>query len=169
VTLVLVHALRNTGPSVAGATATVEALGQVGRTCPRPLSGAGCRMVAVSDSRGEWRCDASLHLGRLEEVKLHDGRLAHAKVPSDAITCDELLPLPVTARVPAVVESTINAANVNAVPARIVAEGASGPSTPTAETMLTEDGVVVVPHILASAGAVTVSCFDWVQDLHSFL
>jgi glutamate dehydrogenase (NAD(P)+) len=166
--IVVVHALRNTGLSVDGATVAVEGFGKVGRTCARLLSEAGCRVVAVSDSHEGWHRESGLDLARLEEVKLGSGRLADAKVDAELITREQLLALPVTVLVPASVESTINSANANQVRARIVAEGANGPITPAAEAVLAEDGIVVVPDILANAGGVTVSYFEWVQDLQSF-
>jgi glutamate dehydrogenase (NAD(P)+) len=166
--IVVVHALRNTGLSVDGATVAVEGFGHVGRTCARLLHEAGCRVVAVSDSHEGWHCDSGLDLARLEEVKLGNGRLADAKVDGELITREQLLALPVTVLVPASVESTINSANANQVRARIVAEGANGPITPGAEAVLAEDGIVVIPDILANAGGVTVSYFEWVQDLQSF-
>jgi glutamate dehydrogenase (NAD(P)+) len=125
-------------------------------------------VVAVSDSHEGWYCDSGVDLARLEEVKLGNGRLADAKVDGDLITREQLLALPVTVLVPASVESTVNSANANQVRARIVAEGANGPVTPAAESVLAEDGIVVVPDILANAGGVTVSYFEWVQDLQSF-
>ncbi|HVC38915.1 MAG TPA: Glu/Leu/Phe/Val dehydrogenase [Candidatus Dormibacteraeota bacterium] len=166
--IILVHALRNTGLSLEGATVAVEGFGKVGRTCARLLGEAGCRVVAVSDSRDGWYCGSGLDLGRLEEAKLGNGRLSEAGVPGELITQEDLLALPVTVLVPASVESTINSANANHVRARIVAEGANGPITPAAEAVLAEDGIVVVPDILANAGGVTVSYFEWVQDLQSF-
>ncbi|MGH7759695.1 MAG: Glu/Leu/Phe/Val family dehydrogenase, partial [Candidatus Dormibacteria bacterium] len=165
---ILVHALRNTGLSLNGATVAVEGYGKVGRTCARLLSEAGCRVVAVSDSHEGWHCDAGLDLQRLEEAKAHGGGLTDAHVPGERITRDELLSLPVTVLVPASVESTINSANASKVRARIVAEGANSPITPAAEAALAEDGIVIVPDILANAGGVTVSYFEWVQDLQSF-
>jgi glutamate dehydrogenase (NAD(P)+) len=166
--IVLVHALRNTGLSLEGASVAVEGFGNVGRTCARLLSQAGCRVVAVSDSHEGWHCDAGVDVARLEAVKLAGGRLADADVPGESMTREELLALPVTVLVPASVASTINAVNANQVRARIVAEGANGPITPAAEAVLAEDGIVVVPDILANAGGVTVSYFEWVQDLQSF-
>jgi len=166
--IVLVHALRNTGLSLEGATVAVEGFGNVGRTCARLLSQAGCRVVAVSDSHEGWHCDAGVDIAQLEAVKVAGGRLADAKVPGESMTREELLALPVTVLVPASVESTINAGNANQVRARIVAEGANGPITPAAEAVLAEDGILVVPDILANAGGVTVSYFEWVQDLQSF-
>jgi glutamate dehydrogenase (NAD(P)+) len=166
--IVLVHALRNTGLSLEGASVAVEGFGNVGRTCARLLSQAGCRVVAVSDSHEGWHCDAGVDVARLEAVKLAGGRLADADVAGESMTREELLALPVTVLVPASVESTINAVNANQVRARIVAEGANGPITPAAEAVLAEDGIVVVPDILANAGGVTVSYFEWVQDLQSF-
>ncbi|HEY6538418.1 MAG TPA: Glu/Leu/Phe/Val dehydrogenase [Candidatus Dormibacteraeota bacterium] len=166
--IVLVHALRNTGLSLEGSTVAVEGFGHVGRTCARLLAAAGCRVVAVGDSHESWYCDAGVDVAQLEAVKISGGRLADAKIAGDLITREELLALPVTVLVPASVDSTINSSNANQVRARIVAEGANCPITPAAELVLAEDGIVVVPDILANAGGVTVSYFEWVQDLQSF-
>ncbi|MHB1576785.1 MAG: Glu/Leu/Phe/Val family dehydrogenase [Candidatus Dormibacteria bacterium] len=165
---VLVHTVRNTGLTLEGATVAVEGFGSVGATCARILSAAGCRVVAVSDHTGGWHNDQGLDLAALERVKSEHGHLHEAAIAGEAITREELLALPVTILVPASVESVINSSNASQVRARIVAEGANGPVTPVAEAVLREDGIVVVPDILANGGGVTVSYFEWVQDLQSF-
>ncbi|MGH7608545.1 MAG: Glu/Leu/Phe/Val family dehydrogenase [Candidatus Dormibacteria bacterium] len=165
---VVMHAMRNTGLNLSGATVAVEGYGKVGRTCARLLTAAGCKVVAVSDSHDGWYCQAGLDLDQLEASKAHGGRIVDAGVPGEVVSREELLALPVTLLVPASVESVINSANASHVRARIVAEGANGPITPAAEAVLAEDGIVVVPDILANAGGVTVSYFEWVQDLQSF-
>ncbi len=165
---VVVHAMRNTGINLDGATVAVEGYGHVGRTCARLLTAAGCKVVAVSDSHDGWYCPQGLDLDRMERAKLHGGRIAEAGADGEALSRDELLALPVTVLVPASVESVINSGNASRVRARIVAEGANGPITPVAEAVLAEDGIVVIPDILANAGGVTVSYFEWVQDLQSF-
>jgi glutamate dehydrogenase (NAD(P)+) len=165
---VLLHTMRNTGLSLDGATVAVEGFGSVGATCATLLAAAGCRVIAVSDHTGGWHNPRGLDLSALTELKAHGGHLESAGIAGEAISRDELLALPVTVLVPASVESVINSRNAARVQARIVAEGANGPVTPLAEATLAEDGIVVVPDILANAGGVTVSYFEWVQDLQSF-
>ncbi len=165
---VLLDTMHNTGLTLEGATVAVEGFGSVGRNCARVLADAGCRVVAVSDSRGGWYCDQGVDLERLTEVKQAGGHVSEASIPGDPLSREELLALPVTILIPASVESVINRNNASQVKARIVAEGANGPITPYAEAALAEDGIVVIPDILANAGGVTVSYFEWVQDLQSF-
>jgi glutamate dehydrogenase (NAD(P)+) len=165
---VLMHTMRNTGLILEGATVAVDGFGSVGATCARLLAAAGCRVIAVSDHTGGWHNSSGLDVTALERVRGEGAHLTDGGVPGERITRAELLALPVTVLVPASVESVINAGNANQVRARIVAEGGNGPVTPAAEAVLSEDGIVVVPDILANAGGVTVSYFEWVQDLQSF-
>lgn len=165
---VLMHTMRNTGLTLEGATVAVEGFGSVGATCARLLSESGCRVIAVSDHTGGWHNADGLDLSGLERVKAEGGHISDGGVAGEPITRQELLALPVTVLVPASVESVINRDNATQVRARIVAEGANGPVTPAAEAVLAEDGIVVVPDILANGGGVTVSYFEWVQDLQAF-
>ncbi|MHB1527791.1 MAG: Glu/Leu/Phe/Val family dehydrogenase [Candidatus Dormibacteria bacterium] len=165
---VLMHTIRNTGLTLDGAAVAVEGFGTVGATCARMLSDAGCRVIAVSDHTGGWYNESGLDIAHLQQLKSEGAHLSGGGVAGDLITREELLRLPVTVLVPASVESVINAGNASQVRARIVAEGANGPVTPRAEAILAEDGIVVVPDILANGGGVTASYFEWVQDLQSF-
>jgi len=165
---VLMHTLRNTGLTLEGAAVAVEGFGTVGATCARMLVEAGCRVIAVSDHAGGWHNGTGLDIVALQRLKLEGGHLGDGGVPGEAISREELLALPVTVLVPASVESVLNSQNAAQVRARIVAEGANGPVTPRAEAILAEDGIVVVPDILANGGGVTASYFEWVQDLQSF-
>jgi glutamate dehydrogenase (NAD(P)+) len=87
---------------------------------------------------------------------------------SEFVTNDELLLLPCDILIPAAMEGQITARNANKIKARFIVEGANGPTTPEADDILDERGVVIVPDILANAGGVVVSYFEWVQDLQSF-
>lgn len=165
---VLMHTMRNTGLTLEGATVAVEGFGAVGRTCARLLSEAGCRVTAVCDHTGGWYNADGLDVAGLAQARTEGRPVSDGGVAGEGIGRDELLALPVTVLVPASVESVINVRNASRVRARIVAEGANGPVTPGAEAVLAEDGIVVVPDILANAGGVTVSYFEWVQDLQSF-
>jgi glutamate dehydrogenase (NAD(P)+) len=87
---------------------------------------------------------------------------------SDPVSNEELLALPCEVLVPAALENQINSANASKVQARIVAEGANGPTTPEADNILNERGIFIIPDVLCNAGGVTVSYFEWVQGLQFF-
>ncbi len=165
---VLLHAMRRTGLVLDGATVAVDGYGSVGRTCARLLRDAGCRVVAVSDRSGGWTCGDGLDLTTLERAKQAGTPVGAGAVPGEPISRDELLTLPATVLVPASTETVLHAGNAGGVRARVVAEGANGPLTPGADAILADLGVLIIPDILANAGGVTVSYFEWVQDLQSF-
>jgi glutamate dehydrogenase (NAD(P)+) len=125
------------------------------------------RIVAVSDSRGGVHRDDGLDLGALD-AHLRDGGRVSDFAAGDRISNRELLELDVDVLVPAAIESQIHAGNVERVRARVIAEGANAPLTPSAEDQLEDRGVLVVPDILANAGGLVVSYFEWVQDLQAF-
>ncbi|HVA21090.1 MAG TPA: Glu/Leu/Phe/Val dehydrogenase [Candidatus Micrarchaeia archaeon] len=165
---VLLHAMRRSGLELGGATVAVDGYGAVGQTCARLLRDAGCRVVAVADRTGGWTCGDGLDLTVLERAKLAGTPVSAGVVAGEPITRAELLSLPATVLVPASTESVLHAGNAAGVRARVVAEGANGPVTPAADAILADMGVLVIPDILANAGGVTVSYFEWVQDLQSF-
>ncbi|HUY97987.1 MAG TPA: Glu/Leu/Phe/Val dehydrogenase [Verrucomicrobiae bacterium] len=165
---VLLDAMRRTGLVMDGATVAVDGYGAVGQTCARLLRDAGCRVVAVADSRGGWTCGDGLDLASLERAKRAGQPVGSGVVAGEPLSRAELLALPVTVLVPASTESVLHAGNAARVRARVVAEGANGPVTPAADAILADMGTLVIPDILANAGGVTVSYFEWVQDLQSF-
>jgi glutamate dehydrogenase (NAD(P)+) len=103
----------------------------------------------------------------LHRFRQEGGKLAHAP-GGDHLTNEELLCLPVDILIPAAMEGQISAANASQIRAGIILEGANGPLTPEADSILAERGIVVIPDILANAGGVVVSYFEWVQDIQSF-
>ncbi|TMC50685.1 MAG: Glu/Leu/Phe/Val dehydrogenase [Chloroflexi bacterium] len=164
---VTLMAMREHGLQARGATAAVQGYGQVGSHCAALLAEAGMRVVAVSDSRGGVRRGDGLDLAALD-AHLRDGGRVSDFEAGERISNRELLELDVDVLVPAAMESQIHARNAEQVRARVIAEGANAPVTPSAEDHLEERGVLVVPDILANAGGLVVSYFEWVQDLQAF-
>jgi glutamate dehydrogenase (NAD(P)+) len=148
------------------ATAAVQGFGNAGMHVARFLEEAGVRVVAVSDSRGGVYDKKGLAIAAVSGAKEKKGSVTAAR--GERITNEELLELPVDILVPAALEGVITRANAPKVKARIIAEAANGPTTPDADDILRRRGAVVIPDILANAGGVTVSYFEWVQDLYSF-
>jgi glutamate dehydrogenase (NAD(P)+) len=150
-----------------GATVAVQGFGNVGSWFARLVGGLGCRVVAVSDvSGGIYRADGL-------DV---DAAFAHAQETgsvidapgTEAITNDELIELDVNVLVPAALDRVVNDVNADRVRARVVVEAANHPVTPAADEILNAAGKVVIPDILANAGGVTVSYFEWVQNIQQF-
>ncbi len=132
----------------------------------RFLEEAGAHVVAVSDSQGGIHDKRGLSIDAVNAAKVKKGSVVAAK--GDRISNEELLELPVDILVPAALEGVITRKNASRVKAKIIAEAANGPTTPDADDILHKKGIVVIPDILANAGGVTVSYFEWVQDLYSF-
>ena len=150
-----------------GATAVVQGYGNVGAVAAYLLHDAGCRVIGVSDSRGGVYNPKGLDprdvLRHKKETKSVVGYPG-----ADTITNEELLELPCDILVPAALEKQITEDNADRIKAKLIVEGANGPTTPDADKILKGNGVFVVPDILANAGGVTVSYFEWVQGLQSF-
>jgi glutamate dehydrogenase (NAD(P)+) len=148
-------------------TLAVQGYGQVGRSTSRLLSEAGFSVVAVSDSKGGVYNPKGLDLAALEEHRQVRGGVSGFK-KADSITNAELLELPVTVLVPAAVQDQITAENAGRIRARLITEGANAAVAPEADPILQERGIFVIPDIIANAGGVIVSYFEWVQDLQAF-
>ena len=150
-----------------GATAVVQGYGNVGAVAAYLLHDAGCRVIGVSDSRGGVYNPKGLDprdvLRHKKETKSVVGYPG-----ADTITNEELLELPCDILIPAALEKQITKDNADRIKAKLIVEGANGPTTPDADKILKGNGVFVVPDILANAGGVTVSYFEWVQGLQSF-
>ncbi len=160
------EASRRQSLNLKGATAAVQGFGNAGSFVAKFLAEAGVRVVAVSDSGGALYNEKGIGLDAVAEVKGRKGSVSAGK--GDRITNEELLELPVDVLVPAALEGVITRKNAARIKARIVAEAANGPTTPDADDILRGKGIVVIPDILANAGGVTVSYFEWVQNLYSF-
>jgi len=149
------------------ATAVVQGFGNVGSHAARILSENGMKVLAVSDSKGGIHSPKGLNLPRLlEHYAAHHSFAGFPDI--SPITNAELLEMPCTVLVPAALSEVITEKNADRIQCRILAEGANGPTTPTADKILTDRGVFIIPDILANAGGVTVSYFEWVQDLQQY-
>ncbi|MCB2412923.1 Glu/Leu/Phe/Val dehydrogenase [Demequina sp. TTPB684] len=149
------------------ATAAVQGFGKVGYDAARFLAEEGVIVQAVSDVDGAVYAREGLDIAGLGEHAKQTGSVA-GYPGAEAIDPADLLTLDVDVLVPAAIEGVITAANAPEVRAKIVVEGANGPTTKAADALLAERGVVVVPDILANAGGVIVSYFEWVQAHQAF-
>ena len=149
-----------------GKTAAIQGYGNAGAHVSRFLEEAGVRVVALSDSKGGIYDKKGLRLELVNAAKEKKGSVTATR--GEKISNAELLELPVDILVPAALEGVITRENAPRIKAKIIAEAANGPTTPDADDILRRNGAVVIPDILANAGGVTVSYFEWVQDLYSF-
>jgi len=158
------EAARRLGIELKGATVAVEGFGNAGSFAARFIEGLGARIVACNDSKGAAHNPCGMSAAALSEFKLKTGTVRGFPGSRD-ITSDDLLNLDCDILIPAALENRITSKNVSGVRAKIIGEAANGPTTPEADRVLYERGVMVLPDILASAGGVTVSYFEWVQNL----
>jgi glutamate dehydrogenase (NAD(P)+) len=161
------EACRERGIEPTAATAVVQGYGNAGSICAKLLAEDGVKVIAVSDSRGGIVNRNGLDPAKVLAHKNDTGSVVGYS-GSDAITNEELLQLECDVLVPAALENQITLANAASIRAKIVAEAANGPTTPGADDVLHDKDVFLIPDILANAGGVTVSYFEWVQDLQGF-
>ena len=158
---------KHLGLDINGATVAVQGFGNVGSVSAERLAAIGARIVAVTDWKGGVHKERGLDIPRLiaytREHKTVDGF-----PDADPLTNDDLWGLDVDVLIPAALENQITMENAPAIRAKIVCEGANGPTTPDAHRHLHERGVFVIPDILANSGGVTTSYFEWVQDRHGY-
>ena len=161
--IVTKEALTHLGMPVQGTTVAVQGFGNVGSVAADLLAKEGCKIVAISDKTGGYHnpkgIDVQAALAHVRKTKHLEGFAG-----ATAITNEELLTLEVDVLVPAAMENVITSKNAAKVRAKIICEGANGPTTAGADNILDEKGIFVIPDILANAGGVTVSYFEWVQD-----
>jgi glutamate dehydrogenase (NAD(P)+) len=157
------EALAHLGMSVKGTTVAVQGFGNVGSVTAHLLAREGCKVIAITDRTGGWHNPAGIDIDdAIAHVKKHKTLEGYGK--GESITNEELLSLDVDVLVPAAMENVITTKNASRVRAKIICEGANGPTTAAADSILDEKGIFVIPDILANAGGVTVSYFEWVQD-----
>ena len=161
------EALAHLGMPVNGASVAVQGFGNVGSVAAQHLSRAGCRIVAIGDRTGAIHDAGGIDVFEAAAWVRAHGTL-EGYVKGDVITNEELLTLEVDVLVPAALENVITTRNASRVRAKIVCEGANGPTTAAADSILEEQGIFVVPDILANAGGVTVSYFEWVQNRNGY-
>ena len=157
------EALEHLGIAMDGASVAVQGFGNVGSTAARLMEQQGCRIVAIGDRVGSFYNAKGIDIAAaIAHVNKH--RSLEGFMGGDEITGDELLTMDVDVLVPAALENVITTKNAPRIRARVICEGANGPTTAGADPILDEKGIFVIPDILANAGGVTVSYFEWVQD-----
>jgi glutamate dehydrogenase (NAD(P)+) len=164
-------AAKHLGFSAGDARVVIQGAGNVGGAAARRFAQAGARVVGISDVKGGLYNPAGLDVKKALAAKAdgESGSAAAHGVEADEITNTELLELDCDILVPAAIENQITAANAPKLRCRMVVEGANGPTTPEADAVLGERGIWLVPDILANAGGVIVSYFEWVQNLQELL
>lgn len=161
------EAMRRVGIPIEGARVVVQGFGNVGSNAALAMYEQGAKVIAVSDVHGGIYNPNGLDIPALIRHVL-ETRNVTTWPDGDVITNEELLTLECEVLIPAALENQITSENAHEIKAKIVAEGANGPTTPRADEILRERGILVVPDILCNAGGVTVSYFEWVQGLQSF-
>jgi len=161
------EAIRKRDMPMAGLRAVVQGFGNVGSFLAKFLADEGATVIAVSDSRGGIYNDAGLDMSAVLAHKQETGALEGLR-GTESITNEELLLLDCDVLAPCALEQVITRDNADQVKAKIIAEGANGPVTPAADEILDERGVLVLPDVLANAGGVVVSYFEWVQGLQEY-
>jgi glutamate dehydrogenase (NAD(P)+) len=163
VVIAAMQALEHLRMEAKGATVAVQGFGNVGSISAQLFVAEGAKVVAISDRTGGWYNAKGIDIDdAIAHAKKHRSLEGYGK--GEAITNEQLLELDVDVLIPAALENVITTKNVNKVRAKIICEGANGPTTAKADAILDEKGVFVIPDILANAGGVTVSYFEWVQN-----
>jgi len=164
-------ALERLGIDVASVRVAIQGFGNVGSVAAQLLAQQGAHIVGLSDVSGALHCPSGFKIDDvLRYVESSPGHLlaGYNATGVESITGDELLTLDVDVLIPAALEAQITAANAGSVRASLIVEGANGPTTPEADLILGERGAVIVPDILANAGGVVCSYFEWVQNIQCF-
>jgi glutamate dehydrogenase (NAD(P)+) len=162
-----VEAAHHIGLSIAGSRVAVQGFGNVGGIAAKLFAEAGARVVAVQDHGGTIYREAGIHVPAL---LAHVAAVGSVAGFADAEIMDPTAfwQVPCDILIPAALEGQITAANAGQITARMIIEGANGPTTPQADDILHERNILVLPDVIANAGGVTVSYFEWVQDFSSF-
>ena len=161
------EAAKKQGKSLAGMRVAIQGFGNVGSYLARFVQEDGGTVIAVSDSRGGVYNPNGLEVANTIAHKQETGSLEGLK-GADPVTNEELLLIDCDVLAPCALEQVITSENADKVKAKIVVEGANGPTTPTADEILEDRGVLVLPDVLANAGGVVVSYFEWVQGLQEY-
>jgi len=166
-TVAIEEACKHLGKQLEGMTVAIQGYGNAGSIAHDLLHARGAKVVAVSDSRGGIQSSRGLDPKVVQAHKKEAGTVVGLP-GTDRIGNSELLELKVDILIPAALENQITEENAPRIKPRIIAEAANGPTTPDADPILHENGVFLIPDILANAGGVTVSYFEWVQDLANY-
>jgi glutamate dehydrogenase (NAD(P)+) len=161
------EAAKHLGINIKGATVAVQGFGNVGSVSADLLNQNGAKIVAVTDWKGGVHNDKGLDVPALI-AWVNEHKTVGGFPGADPLTADKIFEMDVDILIPAALENQITTENSSRIKAKIVAEGANGPTTPEAHKQLHARGVFVIPDILANAGGVTTSYFEWVQDRHGY-
>ena len=161
------EAAHHTGLKIEGARIAVQGFGNVGGTAAKLFCDVGARLVAVQDHTGTIVHEGGMDAAALQEHVKNTGGVAGFP-GTEKLANDDFWSVPCEILIPAALESQITAENAHKIHAKLVIEGANGPTTPEADDILHDNGVLVLPDVIANAGGVTVSYFEWVQDFSSF-
>ena len=161
------EAAHNMDMPLAGTRVVVQGFGNVGSVAARLMAQYGCKIVAVGDQYGSIYNPRGMDVNGVIDAVKKTGKVGGYQ-DAEPIASSDLLTLPCDILIPAALENQITAQNAEKIQARLIVEGANGPTTPEADEILNKRGVFIVPDILANAGGVTVSYFEWVQDIGFF-
>ena len=161
------EACERAGQTFKGAAVAIQGFGNVGYWAARIASEAGAKVVAVSDVEGGTYNADGLDIGRVDKHRWDEGSVATYS-DGDKVSNEEVLELECDILIPAAIHGVVHTGNAEAIKAEMLIEAANGPTTPAADRILNQKGITVVPDILANAGGVTVSYFEWVQNIQQF-
>jgi glutamate dehydrogenase (NAD(P)+) len=161
------EAVKKQGRSLDGMRVAVQGFGNVGSYLAKFVAEDGAKVIALSDSSGGVYNPDGIDVALALAHKQETGELSGLK-DTEAITNDELLLLDCDVLAPCALEQVITSENADKIKAKLICEGANGPTTPTADEILEDRGVMVLPDVLANAGGVVVSYFEWVQGLQEY-
>jgi glutamate dehydrogenase (NAD(P)+) len=162
---------RRTGRALGECRVAVQGFGNVGGGAARLLAASGCRVVGIADVSGGYRSRTGLDIATMQVYAAsapHRTLAGYVQPDIERCSAAEILETPCDILIPAALERQLTDANADRVSAAVIIEGANGPTTPEADRALAARGVTVIPDILANAGGVIVSYFEWVQGLQSF-
>ncbi len=161
------EAMKDANIEISGARVAIQGCGNVGGTAAQLFHEHGAKVIAIQDHTGVIYQSNGLDIPKVLQHVEETGGVA-GFTPADTLTHDEFWALETEVLIPAALEEQITADNANQIRTKILVEGANGPTTPKADDMLTDNGVIIVPDVIANAGGVSVSYFEWVQNFSSF-
>jgi glutamate dehydrogenase (NAD(P)+) len=161
------EAMRDNGMLFESTSVVIQGFGNVGSITARLMHELGCKVVGLSDINGGIYNPKGINIPRALRYSKEHGTLLDLP-ETEPVTNEELLELPCDILIPAALENQVTLKNAARIKARMIVEAANGPTTPEAEHILYDKGITIVPDILANAGGVTVSYFEWVQDIQRF-
>ncbi len=162
------EAAKRSGIEIKDARVVIQGFGNVGSAAAQIFHAHGAKIIAVQDSSGGIYSAHGIDPAQLQAYTRRNGGQVSSFPGTEPVGANEFWALETEFLVPAALEKQITADNAHAIRSRIVVEGANGPTTPAADDILRERGIVVVPDVIANAGGVIVSYFEWVQDISSF-